>query len=279
MNSRKRLGRNCQQMTTVGFFIALAIAGVAYASGGTDTGEVAESKALTQSEREEILKRVSWRPPDASFLWNDQMAQQLLADYAGRPFVPFLCEIVEDDTMPYWSRCTAMVVLGNSRDARGIPAIRSVIDRPLKEDMSNDEWHLIHTAILCLGMTADDPALDLLFEMAKEDYWLARNPRAAKRDSSPESFRDHMRLMALNGIANSGSERAIHAFTTKEGVPDDKQAECEWLLNLAVRRSKDLKGQQAVSRTCVGGTSAAIAAALFTGGLWMRRRRKKRRQP
>ena len=95
-----------------------------------------------------------------------------------------------------------------------------------------------------MGRLADDSTLDLLFEMSKDDYWLARSPKACEKGKKSEGFRDHMRIMALNAIANSGRDRAINAFTTKEGIPVDKQGECSWLLGASKYNQKTRNEQE-----------------------------------
>jgi len=115
----------------------------------------------------------------------------------------------------------AMPVLAHAKDARGTALFRKIVDAPLKANMSGDEWLLIHGALLALGIGADDATLEFLFGAATEEYWLKRNPEACEEGSTPQAFRDHMRLMALNGIARSGSARAVNALTSWEGLPED----------------------------------------------------------
>lgn len=177
----------------------------------------------------------------------DSEGARLTADeYANRAIVPYLIQVIDErrksDLSPT-ERClrqSAMATLAYTKDARGKALFRKILNEPLKEEMSYSDWFLIHGALLGLGVGADDATLDLLFEAATEEYWIKRNPKACRKGGTPKDFRDHMRIAALDGVAKSGSERAIKAFTSWEGLPEDKRMDQPWLLKGATRINKEL---------------------------------------
>lgn len=189
---------------------------------------------LTEAEVADINRRMR-------SMGFDELAAKWLADrYAQKPIARYLIRLVEDRNLDIVLRVRAMQALAYAKDARGTALFRKLVDAPLKDRVTEEEWSLLHAALLSLGVGAADSTLDFLFEAATEDYWLKRNPAACREKETPEGFRRHMRLMALNGIAFSGSARAIDAFTKWEGVPEDLRSEREWLLRLATLRSQGL---------------------------------------
>ncbi len=201
-------------------------------SPSSDTGV----QPLSDAESEMLLNRFT-----GAMYVDEDFGKVITKEYAHRDIIPYLTKLINDEKTPQRTVVSAMWVLAGSGDSRGISVLKAVIDRPLKQNMSYDEWHILHNAILCLGRLAyaDDATLDLLEEMATENYWIARNPAACQNNDTPESFRHHMRLMALDSFAASGSDRAITLFKSKKDLPPDMLPECDWLFNSAVRHRNE----------------------------------------
>ena len=207
-----------------------------------DTANKTETsqRPLTENERDDFLGRVT-----TNWMGSEQiMSQSLVKEYANRLIIPCLQQVIEDEKRPLNARLQAMCVLGETRDPHGIPIFRTIIDKPLKENMSDDEYCLFRGAILNLGHLADEANLDLLFKMITDDYWLARAPQACLKNGTSKGFRGLMRLDALGGISYSGSERAIKAFTTNEGIPEDLQKASASMLGGAKYNQKTRNEQE-----------------------------------
>lgn len=158
--------------------------------------------------------------------------------YKGRSITADLAKIISDEDELFHSRISAIWVLGKTGDPLGIPVLKALIDQPLPNAVSNEQYQFLHNALLCLGMFDDGESIDFLEkEAVTEAYWVRRNPEAVYKNGSPEDFRHHMRLMALNGIALSGNQRAIDLFESGEGIPEDLLSERESLLKVARMRN------------------------------------------
>lgn len=218
----------------------------AFAEPPPAAGEVSSlptsADGLTEAEVADINRRMR-------SMGFDELAAKRLADrYAQKPIAPYLIRLVEDSNLDTDLRVRAMQTLAYAKDPRGTALFQKLVESPLNDRVTEEEWSLLHAALLSLGVGAGDDTLDFLFQAATEDYWLKRNPAACREKETPEGFRHHMRLMALNGIALSGSARAISALTKWEGLPEDLRTERDWLLRCATLRSQGLIKDPAVQQ-------------------------------
>lgn len=234
--------KRCQLFSVSALYtllLTLALVHVtSFASPGQEPGaqpkSTEEGAAFTEEEAKALekqldgMRHIGWTRADA-----------IARKFEGRPVVPVLTTMIQDEDLSAHLRGRAMYVLAMTYDKSGIPVLRSIIEQPLITKVSQGEWTILHDAILCLGPLADDKTLDFLLEMTMEEYWVKRNAEAAKVRQTPDNFRDHMRWMALNSFALSGSPRAIAMFNTGEGLPAfTTKGQRESCLRLAKMRSK-----------------------------------------
>ena len=171
--------------------------------------------------------------------FDEYIANELATKYEHRRIAPDLIEMIQNDEENLSIRISSIWVLGKTRDATGLPVLKAIIGRPLPDEVSKEQYALLYNAILCVGMLADEEYLRFMAtELCTEAYWLRRNGKAAKGYGTPMAFRNHMRLIALNGIALGGSQYAIEMFNSGSGVPEDLRSESEWLLKCAKMRNQ-----------------------------------------
>jgi hypothetical protein len=158
--------------------------------------------------------------------------------YKGRPIAADLAKLINDEKELFHNRISAIWLLGKTGDPSGQPVLKAIIDRPLPNKVSNEQYGLLDSSLKCLGMFADEASLDFLAnEAVTEAYWLGKNPESVNKNEEPANFRRHMRLAALWGIAYSGSQRAIDLFESGEGIPEEFVSERESLLKAAHMRN------------------------------------------
>ena len=89
----------------------------------------------------------------------------------------------------------------------------------------------IYHLMKCLGYDGSDKAVDILFRLQSKEAWENAPPVEIQIEGlSPEATRlemDEIRRVAVTGIAFSGTDRALHAFATGEGLADDMLGACE----------------------------------------------------
>ena len=125
-----------RHVVITGFILGLSVGGTIQSWADETTGDKrdASQKPLSKTEKEEFLKNVS----DHWLALGDDVAQGIVKKFADRIIVPTLFQLIQDDAQPNTTRLQAMRILGETRDAQGIPVLRGIIDKYLKENMSND---------------------------------------------------------------------------------------------------------------------------------------------
>jgi HEAT repeat protein len=126
--------------------------------------------------------------------------------------------------------------LGKIGDPRAVPKLIEYSETTLPERVAKDEYHARIAAMRALGCIGNDAALDYLFRLLTEDYWVARKDQPKfHAHKSAEKTRLALREHAMHAIAYSGVERALEAFTTGEGIPEDLQTRLEWHRKVCAR--------------------------------------------
>jgi hypothetical protein len=115
-----------------------------------------------------------------------------------------------------------------------IRSVETLMKQPMKTD--EDLEHL-QTWFVALGHNGSDKALDVLFWLQSAETWQSELPIQIQiKGLSPEFIEAEildLRYAALKGIAFSGSDRALHAFATGEGIAEDMKCICAELFGMA----------------------------------------------
>ena len=159
----------------------------------------------------------------------------------GFDLFPFLRSVVLIEEIPFdvgpFQRATRSPSLGLSRsttlnwiavckDPRSSEWLIKYVEDFMKKPIFTEyDAHYIQALIKKLGYDGSEEALDVLFRLQSKEAW-GENPPIHFRfaDASPESKRlgvYDIREAALAGIALSGTERAIHALGTGQGLAED----------------------------------------------------------
>lgn len=103
-----------------------------------------------------------------------------------------------------------------------IKYLNDVMIEPIK---TKDDADRIRALIRTLGYDGSDRALDFLFRLQSREAWENAPPVQILTDEESSDSKDNtvlsLRRAAVTGIALSGTDRALHAFGTGEGLADD----------------------------------------------------------
>ena len=112
------------------------------------------------------------------------------------------------------------------------------------------ELQELQKSIHQLGMSRYEPALDYLFKVQRDEFWegadapVIKLPASVRRSAAQETEdgKKDLQVSALQGFAASGTERAIHAFGTGEGINPAYQSQLEIFFKTAARSHFDIVG-------------------------------------
>ncbi|MCP4641068.1 MAG: hypothetical protein GY851_11570 [bacterium] len=187
--------------------------------------------------------------------------------------VPFLVHLLNDSDLPpkpdedhLVCQLDVLDWLALLGDEEGTAALltyaNKVVERPIR---TWDERRYLRELIAILGNTRDDRALDILFGIQRETYWQPGSGPTPDLPMSPGSPFDSGREMALSNlrydaaraIAFSGTERAVAALGTGQGIHPSVGPSLDEFFEVAVRthvgvvgapewRDRDLSKDEAV---------------------------------
>ncbi len=100
------------------------------------------------------------------------------------------------------------------------------VQNQMKQPITNyEDAERVHNLLAVLGHEKSDDALNVLFRLQSKEAWDQNPPiQIQMADMSTESKEVeiyYVRAAALTGIAFSGTDRALHAFATGNGLADD----------------------------------------------------------
>jgi len=218
--------------------VAVALLGIdlSHAQAADDN---AEHPALTQEEMEEVRSRLD-RVTAGVF------ADAIAKDYEskGLNISPFLATIVLDENESVSTRTHAIFLLGQLENPASTDVFIQIIEPRLKQDIVKDDLSLIRCSMIALGWQGDQRGLGLLFQMASKEFWDQIAPdgvTCADCDNIPAgNVSTYLREQALQALAESGTDEAMRAFATGEGLPVDLSRSFPHYLDLAVYRKCDI---------------------------------------
>ncbi|GMV90932.1 MAG: hypothetical protein AMXMBFR82_07100 [Candidatus Hydrogenedentota bacterium] len=204
-----------------------------------DTNSSSEHLALTQQERDEVRSSL------------DRVTAEVFADAIAKDYEsknlnisPFLETIVLDESESVSTRTQAIFLLGQLEENSSTDVFIDIIDSRLKQEMMKDDIELIRCSMIALGWQGDKRALELLFKLASKEFWAQVTPdgiACADCDTIQEgNVITYLRKQALSALAGSGTDEAIKAFATGEGLPADLSRSFPHRLDIAVYRKCDI---------------------------------------
>ncbi|GMV90885.1 MAG: hypothetical protein AMXMBFR82_06630 [Candidatus Hydrogenedentota bacterium] len=173
-------------------------------------------------------------------------ADAIAKDYEskGLNISPFLATIVIDESESVSTRTHAIFLLGQLEKSASTGVFIQVIEPRLKQDIVKDDLSLIRCSMIGLGWQGDQRGLELLFQMASKEFWAQIAPdgvTCADCDNIPAGdVSTYLRKQALSALAESGTDEAMRAFATGEGLPADLSRSFPHRLDLAVYRKCDI---------------------------------------
>lgn len=132
-----------------------------------------------------------------------------------------LIEIVEDKEEDSVVRQKAMGWLAMLHDARAERVLRNYVEPYFKSnsfDLTATDYQLLHSAIMCLGLTTKDTAVEYLLQICRQEFWIGRNMISSEMNQSKLQIEEHMRHTAYWGIAKSGTDRAVKLFSPRKNI-------------------------------------------------------------
>ncbi len=177
----------------------------------------------------------------------------------GVDIVPFLIHLVESGNLSESGAATVGAIAEGSvlfwiaamgGEASGeylLNRLQKLMKGPITSRL---ELQDLQKSIHQLGMSRYEPALDYLFKVQGDEFWEGADApvielSASARQSAAQEIKDvvkHLQMSALQGFAVSGTERAIHAFGTGEGVNPAYQNQLDRLFETAARSHFDIVG-------------------------------------
>lgn len=196
----------------------------------------AQRHGLSAEHAQRVLEEIwdSREPihcPDVDGYWREQ----------GVDPVPVLIRIYGEldlpNTAPGYlnrdaSRSDILRYMTRFRDPRANDFLVETAEEALRHPVrcSEDESFLLGLFV-SLGLTKYDKALDVLFKVQSKEFWESEDAPIVDRDVTsykavtPQDIHSaivkSIRTYAIMGIRGSGTERAIHAFGTGEGIAED----------------------------------------------------------
>ncbi|MFA6241718.1 MAG: hypothetical protein WC655_12370 [Candidatus Hydrogenedentales bacterium] len=172
-------------------------------------------------------------------------AHEMMDKYKGLSLFPFLASYVQDEAKSGNGRVRAMFCLALTKDQGVLPILHEFVDtlaKPRREKPSRNDYILLHGALLALGQTRTDEAVGILTRVARREFW-GEDLSAYECEvfgGDGVAYVHHMRRMALEGIAMSGTERAIELFKRDDPLCTEFKSELPSLRALAKRRQKGI---------------------------------------
>jgi len=197
---------------------------------------------------------------DAQALWSDlsqpearitEHARNKVEAYAsqGVDIVPFLLGLRElgpelgKEGGP--SQSTVVLWLALTHDQRANEHLLATYRELLQNRTPHDPYFLSRMTY-SLGLTKSEAAVDLLLEVQNDEFWQNDSTSYSEQNKTSEescefdeqAFIMDVRGMAMNALANTGSDRAIRAFGAYEGIDRSRLTLADGLFRVAIE-SKD----------------------------------------
>ena len=165
-------------------------------------------------------------PPDVEY-WKEK----------GFDLSAFLKRIRSLEGLPFFDKCKIsqqnillwMIPLKDPELSAWV--IEFVLDQMKQPVKTEQDAARLRQLFIVLGHEGSDRALDILFRVQSKEAWVEDPPvQVELHKESPESHEleiYYLRAAAITGIAYSGTDRALHAFATGEGIADDMGASWE----------------------------------------------------
>jgi len=233
---------------------------------GLPERKLAEMRALVQWWQNAEAHGVAL--PHAKVLLRDleQLASEALVGEResyyrenGVDIVPFLIHLVESGDLSESGGATLASIAEGSvlfwiaamgGEASGeylLNRLQKLMKGPITSKLELQE---LQKSIHQLGMSRYEPALDYLFKVQRDEFWegadapVIKLPASVRRSAAQETEdgKKDLQVSALQGFAASGTERAIHAFGTGEGINPAYQSQLEIFFKTAARSHFDIVG-------------------------------------
>ncbi|MCC6156252.1 MAG: hypothetical protein IT367_20975 [Candidatus Hydrogenedentes bacterium] len=172
---------------------------------------------LTGEQREEIDSILSNRLA----YFGEPTIVELKKRFPAFATASHLIEIVEDEEQDSVIRQKAMGWLAMLHDARAESVLRKYVEPYFKSnsfDLTATDYQLLHSAIMCLGLTTKDTAVEYLLQICRREFWIERNMISSEMNQSKLQIEEHMRHTAYWGIAKSGTDRAVEFYSRRKNV-------------------------------------------------------------
>ncbi len=106
-------------------------------------------------------------------------------------------------------------------DERAERVLRKYVEPYFKTksvDLTATDFRLLHSAIMSLGLTANDSAVEYLLQICAREFWTDRNMVSSEMNLLKQQVEKHVRHTAYWGIAKSGTDRAVEFYSRRKNV-------------------------------------------------------------
>lgn len=210
---------------------------------------IAQEHGLSAEQATELVVEISHNSGFGVMLggrvtWNDDEASavSVILDALGNGGLP---PGPRDDQREL-SELDLLSCLARSADPRGAEClVRRAQDLLRQPIHTQDQQYYLRIFFYLFGVCADDRAVEKLFLLQSSAFW--DGPEAPVIDVSPlptmdrqetaEYLKRQLRMYALQGLAASGTERALEAFGTWTGVEVSSREELDMYFDETVEAS------------------------------------------
>lgn len=232
-------------------FLLGGVCSVTLASSNTPR-LVQNSESYGLSEAETRTLRAKLSQPEAG---STEHARARVKEYAskGVDIVPFLLGLrelgPESGKEAGISQSTLVLWLALTHDQRAnehlLATYRELLQTPIR---TRGERYFLIRMTYSLGLTNSEAAIDLLFRVQSDDFWESDSAPAIESAETDEGasisdvndFIDHIKGMALQALANTGSDRVVKALGTHEGIARSQLDVADALFRVAIESKEGL---------------------------------------
>ncbi|MCP4641915.1 MAG: hypothetical protein GY851_15850 [bacterium] len=175
---------------------------------------------------------------------------------SGIDLVPLLVHLGSESDLPMvsefpLSKYVVFSWLGHLADEEAVEFLLELVDSAFEEGIrSRHDVHYLMYLFNCLGCSGHAKALEFLFNAQSREFWEGTGPNfelpaiegAMTSEEHAAMRRRMLRESALQAIAASGTERALKALATGQGISPRFHDDLEYLFAVAARTSVGIPG-------------------------------------
>lgn len=193
--------------------------------------------------------------------FSKKQAEDILSRYNYEALIPYLAQVLGDEKRNMVTRQKAALTLGMTCDPRALAVIFEQLHKflaPDKKELSKEECGVLGACIHNLAECGIEEGIDEVFKMLTKEYWSGRNISVPGSKMDAEQTVEHFRERAFVSLPSAGTDRAVEAFETGKGIPDDLKSRYQGDMKSSLEIATRLRGERQQRQK--GGQTGIIGA-------------------